>query len=260
MDQLLEATARAERDHFWFHGFRRFIGPLLEEAASGRRDLVALDCGCGTGHNLTLLRRYGDAVGIDITFSGLKYAVSRGERKVARASAADLPFQSEAFDLVTSFDVISALPDTLERQAIAEMARVLKPGGYLLLNVAAYEWLRGNHSLLGSEVRRYTRPRLRSTLERGGFDVRRLTYTNATILPLVLVVRSVQRITGQEKLAAEIEVPSAPVNVALSTVLTAESLALRWTNMPFGSSVLCLAQKPVARGRAVEPTVVSAEN
>jgi SAM-dependent methyltransferase len=59
MDRLLDATARAERDHFWFRGFRRFVTPLLDQAVAGRSNLRLLDCGCGTGNNLELLRRYG---------------------------------------------------------------------------------------------------------------------------------------------------------------------------------------------------------
>ena len=70
MDRLLEATARAERDHFWFRGFRRFIEPLVADAARGAR-LEILDCGCGTGHNLHMLRNYGRAYGIDLTWAGL---------------------------------------------------------------------------------------------------------------------------------------------------------------------------------------------
>lgn len=244
MDRLLEATARAERDHFWFRGFRRFVAPLLERAAGGRRDLVTLDCGCGTGHNLRMLARYGRAVGIDITYSGLTHAAASGELKVAQASATNLPFEDQTFDLVTSFDVIYALPDALERQAIAEMWRVLKPGGHLVLNVAALPMLRGNHSVLGGEVRRYTRATLRAALERGGFRIVRLTYTNAVILPLVAGVRFAQRLFGHQASAAEISVPPAPVNRALSGLLALESLALRSVNMPIGSSVLCLARKP----------------
>src|SRR5215207_8571835 len=100
MDRLLEATARAERDHFWFRGLRRFIAPLLTIATGGRRDLAILDCGCGTGHNLRMLRAFGTATGIDITLSGLEYAVAHGERHVARASAGALPFRTGSFDLV----------------------------------------------------------------------------------------------------------------------------------------------------------------
>src|SRR5687768_399038 len=125
MDRLLEATARAERDHFWFHGFRRFVAPLLERATSGRSNVTILDCGCGTGNNLIMLRKYGRAVGIDITFSGLAYARDHGEHQVARASATCLPFAAGQFDLVTSFDVLYAFDDEMERDALNEMYRVL---------------------------------------------------------------------------------------------------------------------------------------
>ena len=244
MDRLLEATARAERDHFWFRGFRRFVSPLLERAAGNRRDLRALDCGCGTGHNLQLLRRHGTAVGIDLTAAGLRHAVSRGERQVAQASAARLPFGDEAFDLVASFDVIYSLPDDIERAAVAEMHRVLRPGGHLVLNVAAMEMLRGDHSILSGEVRRYSKATLRRVLEHAGFRIERMTYTNATLLPLVAGVRLAQRISGHQESASEISVPPAPINALLSGVLAAESVALRFVDMPAGSSLLCVAVKP----------------
>ena len=91
MDRLLEATARAEQNHFWFHGFRRFVRPMLERAAAGRSTLAILDCGCGTGNNLTMLRQYGHACGIDITFSGLAYARRRGERRPGEDSGLRRP-------------------------------------------------------------------------------------------------------------------------------------------------------------------------
>lgn len=244
MDRLLEATARAEQDHFWFHGFRRFVAPLLEQAAEGHANPAILDCGCGTGNNLAMLRRFGHAVGIDLTFSGLQYAVSRGDRRVAQASATSLPFGANAFDIVTSFDVIYALPDEAEKAAVAEMFRVTRPGGHLVLNVAALQMLRGNHSVLGGEVRRYSRRRLRWALERGGFEIKRLTYTNASILPIVAGTRWLQKLRGYRESSAEITVPAAPINSALTAVLAVESVALRYMDMPAGSSVLCLARKP----------------
>lgn len=246
MDRLLVATAQAERDHFWFRGFRRFVTPLLEAAAAGRRDLLALDCGCGTGHNLRLLRRFGRAVGIDLTLSGLRHAARRGDRHVAQASAAHLPFAGGTFDLVTSFDVIYSLPDDVERAAVAEMFRVLKPGGRLVLNVAAMPILHGSHSVLSGEIRRYSKRTLRQVLEGAGFEIIRLTYTNATTLPLTAGVRLAQRAFGHEASEAEISVPPAPVNAALSAVLAVESAALRVVDMPAGSSLLCLAAKPVS--------------
>jgi len=243
-------TARAEREHFWFHGFRRFVRPLLERAARavpvGRseRTLRLLDCGCGTGNNLGMLRRYGHAFGIDLTYSGLKYGNARGERRLAQASATALPFPDAAFDVVTSFDVIYAFDDQTARAALAEMYRVIRPGGHLVLNVAALPGLRGNHSVLGGEVQRYTRSGLRGHLERAGFSVKRLTYTNASILPLLAGVRFGQRLLGHHESTQEISVPPRPVNAALSAVLALEAAALRVIDMPIGSSLLTLAGRP----------------
>lgn len=246
MDALLEATARAERQHFWFRGFRRFVRPLLDRAAAGRTGLRTLDCGCGTGNNLPMLRAYGRAVGIDLTFSGLAYASRQGERLVARASALTLPFSDDTFDIVTSFDVIYAFDDRQAAQALGEMHRVLRPGGHLVLNVAALPALRGNHSILGGEVQRYTRASLRRHLEAAGFEVVRLTYTNAAILPIVAGVRFAQRLRQGEHQLSDVEmtVPIAPVNLALSGLLAIESIALRAVDMPLGSSVLTLSRKP----------------
>jgi SAM-dependent methyltransferase len=244
MDRLLDATARAERDHFWFRGFRRFVEPLVAAAAGGRRPAI-LDCGCGTGHNLALLRRYGAAYGIDLTWAGLQYAASRGDRRVARATVAQLPFPDARFGLVTSFDVLYSLPDEVERQAIAEMFRVLEPGGTLIVNVAALEALKGNHSVLSNEIRRYSRPGLTRRLEAGGFRVTRATYTNLAILPMVAAVRLKQRLSGAHvESQEEISVPPAPVNAALSGLLAIEGAALRVVNMPVGSSLLAVATRP----------------
>jgi ubiquinone/menaquinone biosynthesis C-methylase UbiE len=242
MDRLLEATARAEREHFWFRGFRRFMEPLVAGVANGRR-IEILDCGCGTGHNLAMLRRYGRAYGIDLTWAGLQYARSRGEKKVARATVAALPMADARFDLVTSFDVLYGLPDEVERTAIAEMARVLKPGGWTIVNVAALPWLRGNHSVLGNELRRYRRAELRDKLEAGGFRVTRSSYTNFSIFPMVAAVRASQRLSGHVASDAEISVPAAPINTALSALLGLEAMALRAVNMPIGSSVMAVGQK-----------------
>lgn len=244
MDRLLQATARAERDHFWFKGFRRFMAPLLAEAVARRSAARILDCGCGTGHNLTWMRQYGVPVGIDLTWTGLAFARNRGARGIAQATAAQLPFGDARFDVVTSFDVIYALDDAVEADALREMFRVLRPGGYLVLNVAAMDFLKGNHSVLANEVRRYSRGTLTERLTQSGFRVCRMSYTNASILPVVAAVRLTQRIAGHEESNQEISIPPAPLNAALAGALALEARLLRVINMPFGSSLRALAQRP----------------
>lgn len=248
MDRLLEATARAEQTHFWWRGFRAFVAPALSRAAHGGASRV-LDCGCGTGANLQMLRRIGPAIGIDLTWSGLAVARGRGERGVAQASAAALPFADASFDLVTSFDVLQHIPDPAEPAALREMSRVLRPGGHVVLTVAAMNLLWGNHSVLAHELRRYSRGELRQKLVEAGLRPVRITYTNATLFPILVPLRMMQRFRGlaasdeDARAATESRLPPAPVNAALTALLHVEAAALRVVNMPFGSSLLAVAAR-----------------
>jgi SAM-dependent methyltransferase len=246
VDRLLALTYRAEQSHFWFRGFRQYMRPALTRATAGVTSPRILDCGCGTGSNLEMLAPYGRAVGFDLTRIGTEFAKSHGLR-VAQASISEIPFRSGCFDLVTSFDVFQVLPDRVEQSAIREMARVLKPGGWILLHVAALQILHGRHSVLSEEQRRYTPSRLRALVAGAGFQIERLTFDHLSLLPIMLPVRVWHRLTAKNGVVAagesEITIPIAPVNAALTALVSLEALALRAVNMPIGSSLMCLARK-----------------
>jgi SAM-dependent methyltransferase len=251
VEDLLRATARAEARHFWFRGFRRFVTPFIRSALQGRTAPIILDCGCGTGANLDLLGRFGRAYGFDLSETGLRLGRKAGRTSIVRASVAAAPFPSGRFDLVTSFDVLYSLEESVERAAVAELFRVLKPGGFAIVNVAAMPMLTGDHSVLSHERRRYTRSSLRLLLERAGFTIVRLTYTNATLFIRLAIVRAFHRwrgLSNEAEANQEIALPPAPVNLALSALLGAESVWLRAADSPFGSSLLCLARKPGGAG------------
>ncbi len=247
MDHLLRATARAEARHFWFRGLRAFVLPLVRAATSGVAAPRILDCGSGTGANLELLGRFGRAYGFDLSDTGLRIAGESGRRPLVRASVAAAPFQSGAFDLVTSFDVLYSLESRDESAAVSEMFRLLRPGGFAIVNVAAMPMLRGDHSVLSRERRRYTRTTLGPLLERAGFHVERLTYTNLVLFLPLAVIRTLHRRRGlaaEPQAAGELRVPAPPINAALTALLWIESLWLRRIDNPVGSSLLCLARKP----------------
>ncbi|MGH9173756.1 MAG: class I SAM-dependent methyltransferase [Vicinamibacterales bacterium] len=247
MDRLLELTARAEQSHFWFRGFRWFVQPEIARAVAGRSSPTLLDCGCGTGSNVAWLAQYGDAYGFDLTVNGLVLGDRMGRRRIARASLAAIPFPDASVDVATSFDVFQCLPDAVEERAIREVWRVLKPGGHLILNVAALDILRGNHSVLSEEVRRYTPTRLRQVVEGGGFWLDRLTFLNASLFPVMLPVRVAQRWRSGDTLPAgefDITIPRAPINALLTGLVGLEAAALRLVDMPVGSSLMCHARKP----------------
>jgi SAM-dependent methyltransferase len=248
MEALLERTFEAEQRHFWFRGFKRFVAPLIEEATGGRPELRLLDAGSGTGANLSLLEQYGVAFGLEFFWRGIQFAHARGLARLIQGSVTDLPFPDASLDVVLSFDVLYCLESQDEHAAIHEMFRVLRPGGWVVINVAALDVLKGNHSALSREVRRYTKPGLRDKLQRAGFRVRRLTYTNASLFPITVTVRAIQRLLGgkaEQENKGDFYVPPAPINALFSGLLALESkIVATGIDMPIGSSLLCLAQKP----------------
>ena len=247
MDTMLRETHAAEQRHFWYRGFRDFMRPLLAAAATGDPPRRLLDAGCGTGANLRLLSEFGDAYGFDLTLSGLLLGRGYGARRVACANAGRMPFPAAAFDVVTSFDVLYCLDDAEQRAAVAETFRVLRPGGHALVSVPAFDALRGDHSVFVHERRRYTRGRLRGVIERAGFLIERLTCTNAVLFLPLLAARSWQRARGlptHDQARSDFRQPPAIVNALLSALLSVEARVVRATDLPFGSTVVCLARKP----------------
>ncbi|HUF47798.1 MAG TPA: class I SAM-dependent methyltransferase [Vicinamibacterales bacterium] len=244
MDRMLEATARAEDRHFWFRALRRNAGHLLASALAPDSRATIVDCGAGTGRNLDWLARFGRAVGVELSPAGLAAARGRGHRLV-RATVAALPLADSSVVAATAFDVLYCLPDDIEQQALAEMWRVLEPNGVAVFHVAALDALRGSHSTLTREVRRYTPSRLRSRLEAAGFVVERLTFTNLPTFPVALASRTLERLTGRAQQAsdADLAVPLPPLNTLFDWLLRLEGWWLRRANVPIGSSLLCLARK-----------------
>jgi SAM-dependent methyltransferase len=250
---MLEATAVAEERHFWFRGLRRNADQLLRRALTGRRPVARIvDCGAGTGRNLDWLNTLGWAAGVERSPTGLRHGAANG-RRLVRGTVAALPFPDGSMDVATSFDVLYCLDEATERAAVAEMWRVLKPSGVVLINVAALDSLRGSHSTLTHEVRRYTKRRLRTLLADAGFDVERLTFANMSTLPITWLLRWRERQTGRAETASEddLRVPRAPVNALFNALLAVEALAMRVVDLPVGTSLLCVARKPA--GPAARP-------
>jgi SAM-dependent methyltransferase len=244
--------ARVEHDHWWFRGQRRLVAALLDAHRPPVPYGRVLDAGCGTGGTTAWLRRYGEVVGVDLAAEAARFWPGAGLHRMARGSVAALPFQSESFTLVASFDVLYHRQVVDEGAALAEFWRVLRPGGRLLLRVPAYDWLQGGHDVAVHTRHRYTRTEVLAAVRAAGFGVETATYGNSLLFPLALAKRVSERWRGASQ--EEMAVPPAPINAALLGVLGLEAhLAPRWP-LPFGLSVLVLGRKAAQSARALPPT------
>jgi SAM-dependent methyltransferase len=235
----------ANPDYWWYRVRSELLEVVLDDHVTGsqtRRPFI-LDLGSADGPSVDWLRDRGQRIGMDIDLRGLEAGDVCG-------SALALPFAAECFDVVAAFDVIEHCEP--ESRALAEVNRVLKPGGRFLMSVPAYQWAWTTHDDHNGHHRRYTRRRATAALTRAGFEVERATYMFLGTFPAFAAERGWRRLTERKSAtpshAHEGVAPLPDVAPSAERLLLALSridrklLARR--NLPFGSSVVVAAHKP----------------
>ena len=180
--------AAVEREPWWYDGMREIAAAWLDAVAPTA--CVSLDAGCGTGGNLAyLLQDYGPTFGLDLAAEAVTLGYNNAPGHIGRGSVLDLPYRDASFDLVTSFEVLyhRAVPD--EVAALREVWRVLRPGGWVLLRMPSYAWLRSSHDDAVHTRRRYLAAEVRDLLVDADFQVERCSYINSLLFPLALLAR-----------------------------------------------------------------------
>ena len=239
--------AALEERHWWYTGMRASARALLQHALStgksATRPLAILDAGCGTGGGLRWLSAFGNVSGLDFHPLAVEAARTASDR-VCRASVLAVPFAEASFDVVTSFDVLYHRAVADDELALCEFARVLRPGGWLLLRVPAHDHLRGAHDVQVHTRHRYGRAELQAKLGQAGLTVYRLTYAGALLLLPARLRRGLQRRAAAASHAhSDVSLPSPMVNTLLAAAMRLETVWLRRWDLPAGLSLMALARK-----------------
>lgn len=234
-----------ESTYWWYLGMHNIFLSLLDGRYAAPGNLRILDAGCGTGAMLGRLTRYGEVIGSDISSEAIGFCRRRDVAgcRLVQSSLTALPFSSEVFDLVTSFDVICCIDE--DRLAFQELSRVLKPGGRLIVNLPAYSPLRSEHDLAVHIKRRYTKTQLTDRMEGVGLAVERIAHANTLLFPLEAAVRIAKKWPAKSAGKAKSDLKALPpvVNRWLTRVLFLEGKLLQKVDLPFGLSVICVARK-----------------
>lgn len=239
-------------DHlWWFVGMRALSLSLIERFVPRSTRLHILDVGCGTGGMMPHLRSFGSVVGVDVSGQALSFAKRREQGHLVQAGLPHLPFPSRSFDLLTSFDVLYHQSVTDDDAALFEMARLLRPGGKLLLRVPAHDWLRGRHDLAVHTRHRYGKRELREKLQRAGLVVSYISYANCFLFPVAASRRVAERVANMEGPGSDVRELPAAINSLLTAVLDLEARIVRRWALPFGLSLLAVAGKNEGGGSTV---------
>ncbi len=227
----------AEEQHWWYAVLHQLV--LAEMHAHVPPGAAVLDAGCGTGGMMARLAAW-EPQGVDISAAAVSHCHERGLHDVVQASVCALPFPNESFDLVLSLDVLYH-QEVDETSALKEMARVLRPGGLMILNLPAMNCLRGAHDKAVCGSRRYTVCHMREMLRTHSLTVKMIHYWNAWLFLPLLVWRWWSR-RAQESRSDLRSMPGI-MNQILMRAGHLEARLCRHVLPPFGSSVFAVAHR-----------------
>lgn len=230
-----------QSEYWWYRTRAELLRAVMEPHLGDPRRV--LDVGSADGPSVSWLRGHGQRVAMDLDPRGLEPGDVCG-------SALRLPFDDGTFDVAAAFDVVEHCEP--ESVALAELRRVLVPGGRLLMSVPAYDWAWTSFDDLNHHHRRYTRRRARRAVEAAGFEVVRTTYAFTGTFPFFAADRLRTRLAERGRPAPATdsgEVPPLPAvgHLVERVLLAATALDRRLLpghDLPFGSSVLLVARRP----------------
>jgi SAM-dependent methyltransferase len=226
---------------WWYRGLRGLVIALLVKQRLAE-PVRLLDAGCGTGGMLRrIAARFPGAElhGVDVAESAVEFARHGTGAAIRQGSVTALPYGDATFDVIVSLDVLGAAAVEPAR-AMAEFRRCLKPGGLLLLNLAAYPWLLSYHDRAVGQSRRFTRASVMQLLGSSGFRCLQGSYWNTLLFPIMVLRRKVW--AGSTDGESDVQALPAPLNAAFTACVRLEQgLVGAGLSLPFGGSVIAVA-------------------
>jgi SAM-dependent methyltransferase len=224
----------AEGRMWWYRALHARILTALTGVA-GR----VLDAGCGTGGLLAALPPSLHPVGLEFFGAAAVRAAAKSGAPVVRGSVNAMPFADRSFDAAIAADVLCHAAVDLAA-ALAELRRVLRPGGRLVVNMPAFAWLMSTHDHRVHNARRQSAPELRAALDAAGFVRPEIGYWNGLLLPLMIAERKL--FARGKSAASDVAAFSPWLDATLHGITVLERrLPFR---LPAGGSVLAVAEAP----------------
>ena len=234
---VYDRMAELDERHWWYRARREILADLIRRRIRLPAEARILEIGCGTGHNLMMLKRFGRVDGIEIDPAARMIASGRLGSTIRDAPLPALSgVETRAYDLVAILDVLEHVEE--DREALVSIAKRLRPGGKILITVPAHPWMWSAHDEVNHHKRRYTRKSLAAVIEAAGLELEMMSWFNSLLFPLAAAARGIGRLTG--KTDSDDSMPPAWINATLERLFGMERYALGRLPFPPGVSLVAI--------------------
>jgi SAM-dependent methyltransferase len=239
---IYRRMAEVEDAHWWFSARRAILEKVIETLRLPCEAAI-LEVGCGTGGNLPMLARHGRVFGLESEPLAIDFARKRGCATVDRGwLPQDIPFAPHKFDLCLMTDVLEHLEREVE--SLCAIRGRLSSGASLLITVPALPFLWSSHDEAHHHLRRYVKAPLCALVAQAGYRVRYASYFNSLLFAPIAAIRTLRRLIlpRSDRRQHDLAMPPAPLNWILNSVFGLERYVIGRMSVPFGVSLLLLAQ------------------
>ncbi|MGC6400726.1 class I SAM-dependent methyltransferase [Sphingomonas sp. FW199] len=242
MDRIVyDRMAAHDTTHWWYRARREVLADYITREAGLKPGARILEIGCGTGHNLPMLARFGAVDAIEIDAAARAIASERLGKPVGDAPLPELPgVPRGSYDMIAVLDVVEHIADDVG--ALKAMADCLKPGGAILIAVPAHPWMWSAHDVVNHHQRRYTKGTLDAAIRAAGLTHNGLRWFNSLLFPAAVAARLAGKLTGKDD--SDDSPPAAPLNAAFQAIFSLERHLVGRMPLPPGLSILTIARRP----------------
>jgi len=237
----------AEGIHWWYVSLHELVRSLVEKEQRRKGPLAIFDAGCGTGRLCEVLAAFGTVTGCDRSDLAVGFCGQRGLRHIVHADLNTEDLGRERYDVITAMEVLEHRDINNDLLVLNKLRNALHPGGLLVLQVPAFEFLRSPHDIAVQTRRRYTRSGIRELLRGAGLRPELITYRVCAPFFPIAAIRLYRRLGegggGTADARSDIQVPGALLNRLLLAAMRLENRILRSFRLPFGTSVFAVARR-----------------
>ena len=235
---VYQQMAELDQRHWWYRARREVIAAMIRRLVEPPSGAKILEIGCGTGHNLAMLREFGHVDALELDEEARAFAEQRLGRSVMSAPLPEIEgVANRHYDFIGAFDVIEHIEN--DCAAVNSIAAKLKARGKFVMTVPAHQWMWSAHDVVNHHKRRYSKRRLKDLIESSPLRLEAIGYFNSLLFPIAVAERLSSRARGKD--SADLMLPPGPLNCALEITFAAERHLIGRLPLPPGLSLFAVA-------------------